>query len=275
MKISPQLQRVFGKTSLQLQKYSPQILTVAGIAGLVAAGVIAAKQTLKLEPTLETANARMEEARSDEENSSKAVRSAYIHNVIDLGKLYWAPVTLAAGSTVLILVGHNILHKRNVALIGAYKGLEQAFSEYRKRVIEEHGAEADEKYRYGIRDVTDVDPESGKKTKRVEVSENPFVFRFDQSNANWNGSDEANMYFVKRFELIFNDLLTTKGHVFLNEVLDALDIPRTPAGQVLGWVHNKNNGDDYVDFGIKDLQKTNGYILLNFNVDGDILHVFS
>ena len=69
--------------------------------------------------------------------------------------------------------------------------------------------------------------------------------------------------------------------MFLNEVYDMLGIPKSKAGQVVGWVYDEENpvGDNYVDFGIYDLSKervrrfVNGderNILLDFNVDGNI-----
>ena len=74
-----------------------------------------------------------------------------------------------------------------------------------------------------------------------------------------------------------DDILHTKGHIFLNDVYEALGIPKTEAGQYVGWM--LGNGNDYVDFGIYDMYKetnrdfVNGYepvILLDFNVDGVI-----
>ena len=61
-----------------------------------------------------------------------------------------------------------------------------------------------------------------------------------------------------------------------------LGIERTKAGQIVGWVYDEDNplGDNYVDFGIYDINReksrdfVNGYervILLDFNVDGNIL----
>ena len=63
-----------------------------------------------------------------------------------------------------------------------------------------------------------------------------------------------------------------------------LGIPRTRAGQIVGWIYDKKNpiGDNYVDFGIYDTNKeanrnfVNGYertILLDFNVEGNILEL--
>lgn len=280
MNISTNLQRTISRSGLQLKKHSPTILTVVGVVGLIAAGVIAAKQTLKLEATLDNSNARLENVKNHLENGDATqadVNKAVVANTVDLVKLYWLPVTVGVASTTVILVGHSILHKRNLALVGAYATLQEAYNNYRARVIEEHGAEADEKYRYGLRDVTEVDETTGKKTKIQTVDDavtsGDYIFDFGVDNDNWNGTHEHNLFFVTRFQQIFNDKLQAHGHVFLNEVLDALGIPRTKAGAVTGWVYKNPTGvsDGYIDFGIKDLQETNGYILLDFNVDGVIL----
>ena len=88
--------------------------------------------------------------------------------------------------------------------------------------------------------------------------------------------------FLKDQQRYANDILKSKGHLFLNEVYDMLSIPRTKAGQVVGWIYDEKHpvGDNFVDFGIYDIYNerardfVNGYertILLDFNVDGNIL----
>ena len=78
-----------------------------------------------------------------------------------------------------------------------------------------------------------------------------------------------------------NNLLKSRGYLFLNEVYEALGFPITKAGQVVGWLYRPDNpnGDNYVDFGIFNLQSekacdfVNGYersLVLDFNVDGNI-----
>lgn len=272
MNISPALQRTLRRTGLKVSKYSPQILTAVGIAGLVVAGVIAAKNTLKLEETLDNSRNRLEAVKDHPEATQADVNKAYAKNIFDLAKLYGIPVTLAAGSIVAILVGHNILHKRNLALVAAYKGLEQAFSEYRKRVVEEYGEDVDEKFRYGLKDVTTVG-EDGKKVKTVERvgSNSDYLMEFGPDNDNWSGNHEHNLFYVTRAQNYFNDMLQTKGHIFLQDVTRHLGIPDSKVGAVTGWVYSVGSGDDYIDFGIKDMQDSHGYILMDFNVDGVIL----
>ena len=88
--------------------------------------------------------------------------------------------------------------------------------------------------------------------------------------------------FLRDQQRYMNDLLKTRGHVYLNEVYDALGFPRTKEGQIIGWLYDENDPTlhNYIDFGIYDHMNANsedfvnGYtrdILLDFNPDGNIL----
>ena len=97
--------------------------------------------------------------------------------------------------------------------------------------------------------------------------------------------------FLRRQQDYANEKLKAQGYLFLNEVYDMLGIPRSKAGQIVGWTYKKDNenADNYVDFGIYDLSSANkqlndqkiafvnGYeraVLLDFNVDGPIYDKF-
>lgn len=93
-------------------------------------------------------------------------------------------------------------------------------------------------------------------------------------------SSESTLCFLKHQQNYANEKLRHAGYLFLNEVYEMLSIPRTKAGQVVGWVYDERNpiGDNFVDFGIyedRNAAFVNGYadkVLLDFNVDGDILN---
>lgn len=270
--------RVFGRGLLYVQKHSPEILTAVGIVGTVTAGVLAARATLKLEETVDHAQDRIDEAR-DGGTQADLVR-AQAQAVGDVAKLYAPALFLGAASIGCIVGGHGILQKRNVALVAAYKTLETGYAKYRERVAEELGIEKDRDIHLGIRDEK-VKDENGK-TKTVKTLVDPngrsvYARFFDELNPNWRPSAENNLYFLKAQQSYFNQTLQSRGHVFLNEVYDALGIERSQAGQMVGWVLSKN-GDNYIDFGIYDVvtnpmarEFVNGNeaaIILDFNVDG-------
>lgn len=122
----------------------------------------------------------------------------------------------------------------------------------------------------------DMKPEGSTKIEGQSCSQ--YARFFDDGCTGWSRDPEYNLMFLRCQEQHANERLKTKGHLFLNEVYDSLGIPRTKAGQMVGWIYDSNNGDNYVDFGIFNGSENsrafvNGRersILLDFNVDGDI-----
>jgi hypothetical protein len=66
---------------------------------------------------------------------------------------------------------------------------------------------------------------------------------FDENSPFWNASKEYNRVFLQCQENYFNHLLEARGHVFLNEIFDALGLKRTSYGQVAGWLSEKGKID--------------------------------
>lgn len=282
--------KVAGRGMLLVKKHSPEILTTVGIVGVVASAVMASKATLKLEPVVEKIKNGKDEAKSfledemfpeyDKERHNKEVARVYVKGAVELSKLYGPSITLGLSSIACIIGAHGIMRKRNVALAAAYKAVETSFSEYRKRVIAELGEEKEEDVYIGRQQVEIVD-ENGKKKKVTKVDPNgisAYARFFDEYSDNWSKTPEYNLLFLKAQQNYANDLLHARGHVFLNEVYDMIGIPRSQAGQVVGWVISKD-GDNFIDFGVYDFDNTgshafvNGHersILLDFNVDGVI-----
>lgn len=277
MNISPAITQTVSRTLLKARKHSPLIMTVAGVAGLVGAGILAARATLKLEATVDAGQEAIADTKDlieRQEKPQNELTRTLVKNAVSVGKLYWMPVTLGGVSIVLILSGHRILSQRNAALAVAYKGLETAFNNYRARVVEAYGADVDQDFRLGVR-TEEIKGADGKKQKQLTVNEEAigdYIFDFGPENGNWVPNHDHNMFFLTSQQTVANDLLRARGHLFLSEVLDMLGIERTPASIVTGWLwdpeHEKGAGDNFIDFGIKDMWQTNGFILLDFNVDG-------
>lgn len=288
--------RVGGRSLLKVRKYSPEILVAAGIAGFVTSVVMASKATLKLESTLQTATERIQDAKVLEQaveegervytdkQVQREITIAYVHNVLDIIKLYGPSVSLVIASGGSVLAAHGIMRRRNVALVAAYNVLEKSFANYRDRVVEELGIDRERDIRAGVRDQEIEDPETGKKVKVASLAENPSQYAriFEKgSTSAWEPHPHYNMSWILSQQEYFNQMLVARGHVFLNEVYDALGFERTRAGAVVGWVIGDRSSvsDNYIDFNIYDLTNErkrafiNGMedaIMLDFNVDGVI-----
>ena len=285
------------KTVMKLKKHSPEILVVAGIAGTVVSAVLACKATTKVaeildetKGTLDTIHEGMETGAINgqeytTEDGKKDTVVVYAQTGMKLAKLYAPAIILGTLSITSILASNNILRKRNVALGAAYAAIDKSFKEYRGRVIERFGEQVDTELKYGIKakkfEEIEVDPETGKekKVKKTVMVADPnlqsdYAVYFDSKSRNYETNPDYNRMFLKAQQAFANDKLQTRGHLFLNEVLDDLDLPRTPAGQIVGWT--KDGPDGYVNFRIVEVEREteDGHhepaLLLDFNVEGNI-----
>lgn len=302
-KISTSAARFAGKAEFTIKKNSPEILLGAGIVGFVGTVVLACRATCRADEVLEFHRKKIKDIEDAKEiadadpegemsydieiyRQDKAIR--YLKTTGNLAKLYAPTVAVGALSLACILTSRNIMQKRYLGVVAAYNGLSAAFEEYRKRVRDEYGEGLDKHFRYGTTyEELPVYDENGKKTKekeQVEKTETEMVMPnddscrfFDSSNPNWDKNPTFSMMWLRGQQNILNDILHTRGHVFLNEVYDALGFPHTPQGAVLGWIDGE--GDNCIDFGLYDQNKENvrrfvngvdNVIMLEFNHDGVI-----
>lgn len=293
--------RLLSSTQYQVKKHSPEILMVAGIAGTIVGTVLACKATTKVSEIIEEKNKNVEDVHTcledntkdyTEEDSKKDLTIIYAQTGVKLFKLYAPAIGVMALSFASIIAGHKVLKKRNVAIAAAYAAIDKGFKQYRKNVIEEFGEDVDQQMRFGLKSKEikkkDKDGKTVKETEYyIDPEGNPldniseYARFFDAASENFAKDPEYNMMFLRRQQDYANEMLKSRGHLFLNEVYDLLDIPRSKAGQVVGWVYDKNGntrGDNYVDFGLyRNDQGTRRFvngleynILLDFNVDGVI-----
>lgn len=293
---------LMNRALLGTKKYSPEILMGVGVVGIVASTVVACKATLKASDIIADAQEDLEKIKMvaedpkyidqySEEDLKKDKTILYTQTGLKIAKAYLPAVGLGVASIACLVSSHNILKKRNIALAAAYTTIDKSFKEYRKRVTDRFGEEVERQIRHNIKaheieeTIVDEDGNEKKITKNVETCEidgySEYSRFFDDGCTGWEKDAEYNLVFLKAQQQYANDLLRSKGHLFLNEVYDMLGIPRSKAGQVVGWIYDPENpiGDNYVDFGIYDVNKrgsrdfVNGYertILLDFNVDGNI-----
>lgn len=296
------IKTLLNKTSFKVKKYSPEILMGVGIAGVVASTVLACKATMKVDSVLTESKEQIEKIKTvmedpkyteeyTEEDAKKDLTIVYTQAGLKLAKMYVPSIVVGAASIGLLIGSHRVLKKRNIALAAAYTTIDNSFKDYRKRVTDRFGEEVERQIKNNIKVVDvakttiDEDGNEAEVVEQVEVSAldgySEYSRFFDDGCTGWEKDAEYNLMFLRAQQQYANDLLKSRGHLFLNEVYDMLGIPRTKAGQAVGWIYDPENpvGDNYVDFGIYDINKeksrdfVNGYertILLDFNVDGNI-----
>lgn len=295
-KVKPTMKKIkFG-----IKEHSPEILVISGVIGVVASAVMACVSTTKIKGVVDNSKNEIKaihQRRSEnpteyvEHDMKKDLTSVYFKTAAKFVKLY-APAVILGGLSITGIVASNaILKKRAVALAAAYATVDKSFKDYRSRVVERFGEQTDRELKYGIQTKTvkekAINPETGKEVttkKEVEVTKydghSDYARYFDNSSVYYNDDLDYNLMFLKMQNQYANDKLVADGYLFLNDVYDALGLPKTKAGQIVGWVYDKDNpqGDNYIDFGIQDYLRDGGnnnfepVILLDFNVDGPILN---
>ena len=303
-----EMKKIINKVKFNVVKHSPEILMGLGIAGVITSTVLACRSTLKVQEILDYKEENMNnikevlsEGREDytEEDARKDKTIIMTTTAIRLMKLYVPSVIIGAGSIACLLESHNVMRNRNAGLAAALAATTESFKQYRERVTEKYGDEVDKEMRYGIK--KEKKEKDGKKTKEEivvgcdEKELSGYARYFNENNINWSDDPQFNLMFLRQNQNWANDKLISQGYLYLNDVYEALGFPKSKAGQVVGWVYDPNNnehGDNYVDFGIYDLNVkgyrdemandtiaeerqdfVNGYrnsILLDFNVDGNI-----
>ena len=273
--------RLAGRAGLVLSKHAPTILTAAGTAGFIGTTILASKATLKVEETISEETALLVKVHEAHEAGKLEDKDALHDKVIlytrmttKLAKLYAPALILGAASIVSLATGHGIMLKRNASLAAAYAAVDQAFKTYKKKIESKFGKEAvlDALVSTPQEDLTKDEMTLEAVTAVDGVS--PYGVIFDEDNVNWSADEDLAKLHLDCQQQYANDILQTRGHIFLNEVYKMLGFPHTPAGAVTGWV--KGQGDDFVDFNIFDGmfegEDKNGRTVtkwaLDFNVDG-------
>lgn len=292
------------RIGFKIKKASPEIMVVAGVVGVVTSTVMACKATTKVNDILEETRKQVDDVHNvldsdviteeeyNNDDAKKDLAIIYTQTGVKLIKLYAPSVIVGALSITGILASHKILKKRNVALTAAYATIDRSFKEYRGRVVERFGKELDRELRYNIKaqeiEEKTVDKDGNETVEKKTISVvDPNMYSdyariFDNGSMGWTKDPEYNLMFLKLQQNQANDRLRAQGYLFLNDVYDMLGIPRTKAGQIVGWIYDEDNpvGDNFVDFGIYDIYNekacdfVNGRersIVLDFNVDGNIL----
>lgn len=286
--IVPQVNKVtdFGS------RIAPEVMLAGGITAGVLSVIMIAKAHRETDGWKENLEERLAAYREiiqedidegievDEREIRKGEARIYASAGGYLLKAYGRGVLVGVGAIALVMASHGLMKNRLSAVLSLATLLESSFEEYRNKVKDEYGEEADQRLYYGAeaRDVVTLETnEDGKKKKRKskknhlpeEYDSRMYSRVFEETNINWFNDPSKNEYFLRALEQWANDRLYLRGALVLNDVYTQLGFEPTPFGAVVGWT--KDGGDGYVSFGLdSDLNAREGddRWLLDFNVEG-------
>lgn len=219
------LERFCFKSKLYLKRHSPTILTCIAAAGVIATAVTAVKVTPKALNLLDDAK----NERDEELNKFEIIKTA--------GPLYIPSIVIGV-STIVCIFSANILNKKqNAALISAYSLLNSSYKEYKNKISELYGEDADRTIRNAIVDEKFIAINNGS----VNENDEKFIFYEEQHDSFF----EMSMADFYHSIYHFNRNFTIRGFALLNELYKFLGIDTLPSGDVLGW-----SIDEFYDVGL-------------------------
>ncbi len=302
------------KGQYAFEKNKGLIFTVMSAGFEIVALIAMAKQAPKAERILVPANKKINKLKSDmedkeavannlvyPEDNKKAIRKIQMDTVVKLAKVYSVPVILTGLSLTFMGGSYKVMKDKQVALGAAYVTLDSAFKSYRKRVKDAIGEEEEEKI---FRDRQNskikksvIDAETGEITEIEETiskskSGGAWEVYFDAASLLWTKSGRSNYEILMSRQEQANIQLRTNGYLFLYDVLDMLEIPKSTinkdllaASRCIGWIYDPYDStrSSWVSFGISDeyghyindgenlFNNVEKDALLSFNCDGNIL----
>ena len=211
------MNRLVHHSKLFLSRNASTILTCVGGIGVVATSVMAVRATPKAVQLLQQA----EEDKNEQLTTIEKVKVA--------GPVY-IPAIIAGASTLACIFGANILNKRQqAALMSAYALLETSYKDYKNKVAELYGKEAD----------AQVNKELAKdkyKESDIEVEDDKQLF-YDMFSQRYFQSTMAD---VIKAEYNLNRELSFGCVATVNQFYDFLGIPPIEGGDVIGWSSDSN-----------------------------------
>lgn len=199
------------KVQVFFKRHSSTILTCLGAAGVIGTTVLSVRATPKALSLLDEAR----EEKGCDLTVAETVKAAW--------KPY-IPAVIMGTSTIACIFGANYLNTRTQAsLMSAYALLDNSYKEYRKKVNEVYGEDADLNIKREI--------VKSKFVNEPSIEEGKELF-FD-----WNSCHyfESTMDEVKQAVNIFNQRFSSIGFACINDFYDILGLEHVANGDRLGW----------------------------------------
>lgn len=233
--------KLLRSSKLFLKRNASTILTCVGGIGIVATAVVAVKATPKALRLIEEAK----------EEKGEELTKLEVANVA--GPVY-IPAVLIGAATIAAIFGANVLNKRQQAvLMSAYALVDSSYKDYKKKVEELYGEDADRAVRNSI-----AEDKYAEEDDEIKIDDDGKRLFFDVLS---NRYFRSTMEDVLRAEYNLNRQLMVAGGAYLNEFYNFLDIPEITAGKELGWspgILESHYGASWIEFDHEEVTMDDG-----------------
>lgn len=215
---------IVGKARKAATDNAPTILTAIGVTGLVTTAVLTGKASFKAAEVL---------AEEKNQRISDGLRDEYVDPTtqvkIELVWKYFVPAAATGAVTIAcIICANHVSTRRTAALASAYSITQEAFQEYKTKVVEKLG----EKKEQGIRDEI-----AQSKVDKTPPSSVVVIGQGEQLCLDGH----SGRYFLSTLEEIkkaandTNYQILSFDYASLTEFWDRLGLPKTAESDEVGW----------------------------------------
>lgn len=190
-------------------------------------------------------------------SKSKWMIDNAVRHTINYGKAAGKGVVCVTGGLVLIGMSHADLTKQLQTVSAMAAAQAMSFSEYRKRVVEDQGADKDYQYLTGgVVKTTEVKEDGTvvETTRPINPDQKIYLnsFFLDTSDL-YTGIPTQDLKTLKTAQAVINNALHSKGVLTANEMYKCLGRKNTIAGQAAGaFAQNKDGSLNYIVLGLEE-----------------------
>ena len=220
------------------KKRGSTVLTCVGAVGVIGTAVMAAKATPKAIKLIEM------------EERAKGSKLTVWEKVKTVGPAY-IPTAMVCATTIGCMFGAQGMNKRSqVALMSLYTVADRSYKEYKEKVSEMYGEEANHKIMKAIaNDHYTMDNNPAPRNGQAKFMDFHSLQIFDST-----------LETIETAEKIINNLLRTRGYVFLNEYYSTLGLPCIDEDYENGWslANLQSNNIDWLEFIVEESRTEDG-----------------
>lgn len=195
----------------------PETLIGVGIGGFISAAVMAGKASIKANQIIDD----IEYYENEDLSLSEKVKATW--------KCYIPTAIVIAGSTYAILMGTNILNKKNASLMASAGALAETLNLYSDKVKEVVGEEKADEIRKEVTKERVARKSAGPK---LYSNNDDDILCFDNISGTYFIS---NMAKLKDIEHELNKRMLNENYVLLNEYYEEIGLDSCYIGSVMGW----------------------------------------
>lgn len=223
-------------TELVLRKNSPAILTGFGVAGVVSTAVLSVKATFKAADDIVDEYYRTVGKGVVDASIEEALESVPFKDAVRVSWKRYIPPTVTGAVSIGCIIGSNrISNNRAAALVTAYSLTEKAFAEYKDKVVEQIGANKEQKVRDDIAqdrvNKTYQSSETGQGNEVIFVGTGEVLFCDLMTNRYFRSTKQK----IENAENVINRQILHEMYASLNDFWREIGIETSGFGEEVGW----------------------------------------